>query len=134
MADPLFEHAQEARAALRAIVSDPVHGPDVLNSPQTTANLLHDLLPDAPREASLLVAAASAGIPATLRCHVAQGIDPATAIRLAAASLSGRTALTPDVCEWVAAELASAFGLASAGEASGASPLADTTTAQSTLS
>jgi len=45
-----FEHADEARAALRAIVSDPAHGPDALGNPQATANLLQDLLPDAPRE------------------------------------------------------------------------------------
>ncbi len=54
MAAISFEHADEARAALRAIVSDPAHGPDALGNPQATANLLQDLLqdllPDAPRE------------------------------------------------------------------------------------
>ncbi len=54
MAAPAFEHADEARAALRAIVSDPAHGPAALDNPQTTANLLQDYLPDAPREAGLL--------------------------------------------------------------------------------
>jgi len=48
-----FEHADEAKAALRAIVSDPAHGTDALSSPQTMTNLLRDFLPEAPREAGL---------------------------------------------------------------------------------
>ncbi len=116
MAASSLEHAAEARAALRAIASDPAHGPGALDSPQMTANLLQDFLPDAPPETGLLVAAASAGLPAALRGYLAQGMDPMTAIRLAAASLAGRTAFTSETCEWVAAELAIAVGLASAGE------------------
>ena len=108
------EHAGEARAALRAIVSDPEHGASALDNPQTISNLLGDLLPDAPRESGLLVAAASAGLPRALLGHVAQGLDPATAITLAAALLAGRTAFTADACQWVAGELAIALGLARA--------------------
>ena len=114
MAGSSFEHAAEARAALHAIVTDPAHGVQALDSPERTANLLHDFLPDAPREAGLLVAAVSVGLPAALRGYAAQHIDPATAVRLAAASLAGRTAFTPEACEWVAAELAIAIGLQSA--------------------
>ncbi len=91
MAASSLEHAGVARAALRAIVSDAVHGPGALNSPQTTAGLLEDFLPDEPRETGLLVA----GVPATLRGYAAQDMDPATAIRLAAASFAGRTASRP---------------------------------------
>ena len=94
-------------------MSDPGHGVSALESPQRTANLLQDLLSDAPRETGLLVAAASAGLPAALRGHAAQGMDPATAIRLAAASLAGRTAFAPEACEWAATELAIAAGLVS---------------------
>ncbi len=109
-----FEHADETKAALRAMVSDPAHGADVLASPELTANLLRDFLPDAPRETGLLVAAVSAGIPAALRGYEAERIDPATAVRLAAALLAARTAFTPEACEWVAAELMMAIGFAGA--------------------
>src|SRR6266567_3806441 len=60
MADMSWEHAAEARAALTAIVTDPEHGVAALSSAQTMSNLLKDLLPDAPREKSMLVAAAEA--------------------------------------------------------------------------
>lgn len=106
-----LEHAGQAGVALRAIVSDPEHGPSALDNPQTTANLLGDLLPDAPRESGLLVAAVAAGLPGVLRGHVAHGLDPATAITLAAAGLADRTAFTADACQWVAGELAIALGL-----------------------
>ena len=116
MAAISFDRANEARAALQAIVSDPAHGPDALDDSQTTANLLQDLLPDAPRETGLLIAASVAGLPAILRSHVAQGMDIATAISLAAATLTGRTAFPPEACEWVATELAIALGLAAPGQ------------------
>lgn len=81
-----------------------------------TGNLLRDLLPDAPREAGLLVAAVGVGLPAALRSYAAQGVEPATAVQLAAASLADRTAFTPDACLWAAAELAITCGLTGAGE------------------
>src|SRR5260370_4877684 len=87
-----FEHADDVRRALRSIVSDPALGPDALNNTQSAANLLHDLLPDAPRETSLPLAAISATAPAVLREHVAQGMSSDTAIRLAAAALASQTA------------------------------------------
>src|SRR5260370_11940499 len=116
MAGSSLEHADEARAALHAIVADPANGAGALDSPERTANLLHDFLPDAPREAGLLIAAISGGLPAALRGYAAQHKDPTTAGHLAAASLAGRTAFTPDACEWVASELAIAIGLGSADE------------------
>jgi hypothetical protein len=39
----------EAQAALRAIVADPRYGPAALSNAQVMANLLKDMLPDAPR-------------------------------------------------------------------------------------
>src|SRR6266568_7279862 len=90
-----WEHAAEARAALNAIVTDPQHGVGALSSAQTMSNLLKDLLPDAPREKSILVAAAEAGLAGTLRQHVDQGMDPDTAIRLTASSFSSTTPFTP---------------------------------------
>ncbi len=106
-----WEHAAEARAALNAIVTDPEHGVGALSSAQTMSNLLKDLLPDAPREKSLLVAAAEAGLAGTLRDHVDQGMDADTAIRLTASSFSASTPFTPDACSWVTGEIANAIGI-----------------------
>jgi len=110
-----WEHAAEARAALNAIVSDPEHGVSALSSAQTMSNLLKDLLPDAPREKSILVAAAEAGLADTLRDHVAQGMDPSTAIRLTASSFSSTTPFTPEACSWVTGEIAGALGISQPG-------------------
>jgi len=117
MTEMSWEHAAEARAALNAIVTDPEHGIAALSSAQTMSNLLKDLLPDAPREKSLLVAAAEAGLANTLRDHVAQGMDPSTAIRLTASSFSATTPFTPDACNWVAGEIAVALGISSGNDA-----------------
>ena len=111
MSASLFEHSAAARRALRVIVTDPAYGPAALESTQMVANMLQDLLPDAPRESSVLVAAASAGMPAKLRSHAAQGLMPAAAIRLAAAALESRTAYPPETCEWAAREYAIALGI-----------------------
>jgi Domain of unknown function (DUF4190) len=112
-----WEHAEEARAALNAIVTDPEHGVAALSSPRTMSNLLKDLLPDAPREKNLLVAAAEARLADTLREHVSQGMDSSTAIRLTASSFSARTPLTPDACSWVTGEIAVALGISETNEA-----------------
>ena len=108
-----WEHAAEARAALNAIVTDPEHGVQVLSSPRTMSNLLKDLLPDAPREKSMLVAAAEAGLADTLRDHVSRGMDPSTAIQLTASSFSASSPLTPDACRWVTSEIAAVMGISS---------------------
>jgi hypothetical protein len=75
-------------------------------------SLLKDMLPDRPREAALLVAAAEHGLAAMLRERVSQeGMDAATAIRLVAAIFAKATAFTPDACEWAVTELAIAMGM-----------------------
>jgi hypothetical protein len=120
-----WEHAAEARQALNAIVSDPQHGLAALSSAQTMSNLLKDLLPDAPREKSILVAAAEAGLADTLRQHIGAGMDPNTAIRLTASSLSTTTPFTPEACTWVTGEIATAIGIShstSAGAGFGGTP------------
>jgi len=106
-----YEHAEQARTALRAIVAE--HGPGVLSSPATLANLLSDLLPDAPRIARLLVAAAQDQIADELREHTSVGMDAKTASRLAASSFAGATMFAPEACAWVVDEFAVALGLAS---------------------
>jgi hypothetical protein len=101
----------EAHAALRAIVADPRYGPPALSNAQTMTNLLKDMLPDAPRESSVLVAASEAGVAGLLQGHVSQGMDVATASRLAAGTFENQTALTPDACNWAVGLLASALRL-----------------------
>jgi hypothetical protein len=101
----------EAHAALRAIVADPRYGPPALSNAQTMTNLLKDMLPDAPRESSVLVAASEAGVAGMLQGSVSQGMDLATASRLAAGTFESQTALTPDACNWAVGILASALRL-----------------------
>jgi hypothetical protein len=73
----------EAQAALRAIVADPRYGLPALSNAQTMTNLLKDVLPDTPRESTVLVAAPEAGVAGMLQSNVSQGMDVATAARLA---------------------------------------------------
>jgi hypothetical protein len=101
----------EAHAALRAIVADPRYGAPALSNAQTMTNLLKDMLPDAPRESSVLVAASEAGVAGLLQGNVSRGMDVATASRLAAGTFENQTALTPDACNWAAGILASVLRL-----------------------
>lgn len=73
MAIRLPEQSARVGAVLREVVAD--HGPEVLSRPELLSNLLADLLPDAPRVARLLVAAAEDQIGDLLLGHVAHGMD-----------------------------------------------------------
>jgi hypothetical protein len=115
----------EALAALRAIVADPRYGPPALSNAQTMTNLLKDMLPDAPRESSVLVAASEAGVAGTLQSNVSQGMDVTTACRLAAGTFESQTALTPDACHWAVGILASALRLDTARPAPPPPPVYD---------
>src|SRR4029077_7708480 len=72
-------------------------------------NLLKDMLPDAPREANVLITAAGAGVPTVLQGYMAQCMDVGTATQLAAGALAERTALTADACAWATSALATAL-------------------------
>jgi hypothetical protein len=111
VASTAWDAQGEAQAALRTIVADPRYGPAALSSSQTMGNVLKDLLPDAPREANVLVAASDAGVADSLRNHLSQGMDLGTASRLAAGSFESRTALTPDACTWAVTAMATALRL-----------------------
>lgn len=111
MAATPYEHAEQARLALRAIVAE--HGPQVLSSPGALANLLSDLLPDSPRIARILVAAAQDQIADELREHTSVGMDTGTASRLAASSFAEATMFAPEACAWVVEVFALALGLIS---------------------
>jgi hypothetical protein len=99
----------EAHQALGTAVAS--YGPRVLSDPHTLGNLVADLLPDLPRERSLLVTGAEADVAAEMRQHVEdQHIDPDTAVQLVARTLSERRAIDPAAGLWVAAEYAQALG------------------------
>jgi hypothetical protein len=99
----------EAHEALGTAVAS--YGQRVLNDPHTLGNLVADLLPDLPRERSLLVTAAEAGIAAEMRQHVEERhVDPDTAAQLMARMLSERRAIDPAASLWVASEYAQALG------------------------
>ena len=99
----------EARDALGTAVSS--YGQRVLSDPHILGNLVTDLLPDLPRERSLLVTGAEAGIAAEMTQHVEeQHIDPDTAVQLVARALSERRGIDPAASMWVASEYAQALG------------------------
>src|SRR5262252_4442553 len=133
MAGAPWDGAGNARRALHGIVSDPSFGTAALSQPTVMSNLLKDLLPDAPREAGLIVAAAQADLAGALRGYLAQGMDLGTAARLTAGSFINNTSHTPEACSWVVNELAVALGVDSAGQpppTQAASPAQDPVTVQ----
>ena len=104
-----FEHADEASAALREIVAE--YGPEALSRPATVANLLKDLLPDTPKVARIVIAAAEDHVADMLREHVSQGMDAVTAGRLTASAFADATMFTPEACSWVVGAFSGALGL-----------------------
>jgi FHA domain len=126
MAAAPFEHAEQARLALRTIVAE--YGPDMLSRPRALANLLADLLPDAPRIARILVAAAEDHVADDLREHTADGMDIETAARLVAATFTSATLIAADACTWAVAEFALAIGLIAEPESGADSSVAPSTT------
>jgi hypothetical protein len=109
MSQPPLDAQGEAHEALGTAVAS--YGQRVLSDPHIIGNLVTDLLPDLPRERSLLVAGAEAGIAAEMTRHVQeQNIDPDTAVQLAARGLAERRAIDPAASMWVASEYAQALG------------------------
>jgi hypothetical protein len=99
----------EAHEALGTAVAS--YGQRVLNDPHILGNLVTDLLPDLPRERSLLVTGAEAGVAAEITRHVQEEhVDPDTAVQLAARMLSEHRAIDPAASMWVASEYAQALG------------------------
>lgn len=100
----------DARTALRTVLTD--YGEAGLSSYQLMASVLKDLLAEAPREASVLLAAAEVDLAGALRQRTAQGMTPQAAAAQAAALLEDRTGLADEACMWVAQAIAGALGLA----------------------
>ena len=114
MASAQWDEGDEAQKALRSIVSNPAYGAAALSSAPMMTNLLKDLLPDAPREVSILIAAAEAGVADNLRDRVSQGMDVGTASAVVAGSFAASTPFRPEACTWAVGEIARALGLSSA--------------------
>ena len=109
MSGDSYDVQGEVRDALNTAVEG--YGKRVLNDPRVLGNLVTDLLPDLPRERSLLVTGAEAGVAAELTQHVeGQRMDADTAVSLVARSLAESRSLEPAASMWVATEYAKALG------------------------
>jgi hypothetical protein len=98
----------EAREALRTAVDS--FGPSILSDAKLLGNLFKDLLPDSPREASVLVVAADTEVAGMLRQQLDQHLDADSAIQLTATALAKRRGLETAACVWATSEFASALG------------------------
>jgi hypothetical protein len=109
MSGESFDAQGEAHEALGTAVNS--YGARVLSDPRILGNLVGDLLPDLPRERSLLVTAAEAGVAGELTQHVeGQRLDADTAVALVARSLTETRSLDPAASLWVSTEYAQALG------------------------
>ena len=108
---PPLDERGEAHEALNSAVAS--YGPRILENPQMLGNVVTDLLPDLPREQTLLIAAAEAGVATGLSQHVRnQNLDPGTAVQLVARMLADKKAIDPAASMWVTTEYAKALGYA----------------------
>ena len=96
-----------ARQALAQAVRD--HGPAILANPHQLGNVLNRLLPTAPEETSVLVAAARAETSSLLAQQVTTA-GPDAAVQAVAGSLAQRGVLDPHASLWAAGEFARALG------------------------
>lgn len=109
MSQPELDPRGEAHEALNLAVS--TYGQRVLSDPRILANHIDDLLPDLPRERSLLVTAAKADVAGELTRHVEEfHLDPDTTVRLVALALAERMSIDPAAGTWVTTEYARALG------------------------
>jgi hypothetical protein len=104
---PTFDPGGEARSVLQSAVAD--FGAPVLSNPAIVDGICEDRLPEWPREANLISAAARADVAAMLH-QQAGGIGPDTAVRLTAGTLADTRSLDPAACVWVVSEFARALG------------------------
>ncbi len=96
-----------ARQALAAAVRE--HGPAILANPHQLGNVLNQLLPTAPEETSVLVAAARAGTSSLLAQQDAAA-GPDAAVQAVSGSLAQHGVLDPRASLWAAGEFARAMG------------------------
>jgi hypothetical protein len=97
----------QARGALRQVLTE---APDALANATQLSNMLKDFMPNAPREAGVLVTAVEAGAADLLRDKASQVGGQAAAFQVAG-MLEERTGLSQSACQWAVTELAIATGL-----------------------
>ena len=102
-----FDPQGDVRQALAAVVRD--HGPTILADPRQLGNALNVLLPSAPEETGMLVAAARAGTGAQLAQQAAK-VGPASALEAVSANLAQSGVLDSRRSRWAVGEVARAMG------------------------
>jgi hypothetical protein len=105
---PTLDENGLARLTLREIARE--HGPAGLDSPYLLGTLLPDLLPGAPRENRLILAAAQLGVAGLLASRMSLGMPVMTAVNDIAARLADETALDAEASRWVVTEYAYVLG------------------------
>lgn len=108
MTDSPYGSEGAARQALSDILRD--FGETGLDNDRLVNVVLPDLLPESPREASLLRAAASVGVAGLLRARLAQGMGIEAAVRDVAAMVIDRHAIEHEAGLWVVTAYANALG------------------------
>lgn len=98
----------EASAALERLVAG--FGQQVLDRPDMLEGLLQDEVPEHPREVALLTAAARSRVATLLAERVSQGISAQSAIAMAAAEMTARTAVDATGAPWAAGAFARVLG------------------------
>jgi len=108
MASSSWDRSGQAGDVLHALVRD--FGPEVLSNAQLLKNLLGDKMPAAPREASVLVAAAEAGVAGVLRERLEHNMPPEAAIQQASITVEERRGYDRAASRWAVVEFARALG------------------------
>ena len=102
-----FDPEGDVRQALAAVVRD--HGPAILAHPRHLGDALNVLLPTAPEETGILVAAAGAGTSAQLAQQAAMA-GPSAALEAVSASLAQSGVVDSRASGWAVREIARAMG------------------------
>ena len=102
-----FDPQGDVRRALAAVVRD--HGPDILADPRHLGGALNILLPTAPEETEMLVAAARAGVAVQL-AQQAAAVGPGAAVQTVSGNLAQSGVLDPRASSWAVSEIARAMG------------------------
>jgi len=108
MTDTTYDRSGSARQALLEIYRD--YGLAGLDNDVVVNQLLPDQLPNAPREASAVRAAASVGVAGLLNARFIAHIPVEAAVRDVAGIMMERHALDQFACLWIVSEYAVALG------------------------
>jgi hypothetical protein len=108
MTDTSYDQSGAARQALLEIYRD--YGTAGLDNDVVVNQLLPDLLPNSPREASVVRAAASVGVAGLLNARFAANLPVDSAVRDVASLMMQRHALDQFACLWIVTEYSTVLG------------------------